>query len=232
MPDELTPPKSTIGDDAHRIAKAVAGVVLPAGGDLIDAIVGPPLAKRVDAWRDTVAETIRELLEHEQVTAESLQDDPQFVDVVMCASRVSAYTSSSEKRDALRNAILNTGLRSGPEHDERLIFIRLIDDLTEWHLRVLTLFNDPERWEQISSAAGITLSGANSLTDAAMRAFPELMSRAEFFDQIAKDLHGYGLLSIYGFEIALEEGEIPSSLTTNRGKGFLAFITRPGNDFD
>ena len=227
MSDDLTPPKPTVGDDAHRLAKAAAGMVLPAGGELLEAVIGPPLAKRMDAWRDLMAKRVQELLDREQVTVESLQKDPQFIDAVMYASRAAAYTSSEEKRQALANAICNAGTERAPDADEQLVFLRLIDELTEWHFRILAFFNDPPAWFRHQDREPYNPGFSSSLSDALETAYPELVGRRDLYDQLGVELNARGLLTSSGFHVMMSETGWQSSRTTDRGKSLLAFITRP-----
>lgn len=232
MTDKLTPPKPAASDDAHRLARAAAGMVLPAGGDLLEAVIGPPLAKRMDAWRDLIAERVQELLDREQLTAESLQEDPQFIDTVMHASRAAAYTSSEEKRQALATAIYNAGARRGPVDDERIIFIRLIDELTEWHIRLLVYISEnptnQEYYNELDAAVDPSPSARHELGTFPYQieqAFSQLQGRADFYLQLRREMIAHGLLAI---EEASHGG--PSTESTKiapRGKALLEFITHP-----
>lgn len=249
MSDELTPPKPTIGDDAHAAGRAAASVLIPAGGHLVDAVFGKPLEKRLNAWRDTIAETVRDLLDREELTVESLQDDPQFIDIVMYASRAAAYTSSDEKRQALANAIYNAGVKRGPDEVERLVFIRLIDELTEWHIKIL--FYTSKRLPRSQRAEVLTefeepwRSALNTSWVKGLEIlYSAIESRRDFLLQTRKELIAHGLLeeaeekSLLGpskpkqnsvsAHIFLDDRDkdINRTLITDRGKALLAFITR------
>jgi hypothetical protein len=54
-------------------------------------------------------------------------------------------THKQEKRDALRNALLNIALHRSTDEDQQQTFLRYIDELTVWHLRILSLFQDPPK---------------------------------------------------------------------------------------
>lgn len=224
MGDELTPPKATLGDDVHKVGRAAASVLLPAGGHLVDAVFSKPLEKRQDAWRDSVADMLRELLGREQVTVESLQEDPQFVDAVFYASRAATYTSSEEKREALKNAIYNTGIRRGPDDVERLVFIRLIDELTEWHLRLLKLASrvDPQ-----GNMVYHPQLGWDHMPVVALELFPEFTNRRDYYNQLLIELENHGLVSNRNFLSIHGEMKWRCSSATTRGKALLDFITHP-----
>lgn len=246
--NELTPPKPTIGDDAHRLAKVAAGMVVPAGGELLEAVIGPPLAKRMDTWRDLIAERVQELVDREQATVESLQDDPQFIDAVMYASRAAAYTSSEEKREALANAIYNAGIKRGPDDHERLAFIRLIDELTEWHIRLLSFTATRATAKQLKepSLKGVprqTTPRRSAIWESELEDYyPELSGKKGFYMQLRKELVACGLIEVVDPPSLLGDfvpqnndllGPVGSSdraekpAATDRGNALLAFITRP-----
>ena len=225
-PDDLTPPAKTIADDAHRMVKAAAGVVLPGGGDLIDAVMAAPMAKRVDTWREAVSEAIRELQDKYGRIPEDLSNDEAFIDVVAQASRAAAFTSSKVKREALRNAILNTGTSRGVDDDERLIFVRLIDELTEWHLQILDFFDNPLGWFSQSDHPDREPPPTSSNATALEAAFPNLRGKHGIYDPIIADLKTQGLSDV-GLDPMKAASGWDISRTTPRGKRFLTFIRRP-----
>ena len=224
-PDDLTPPAKTIVDNAHQVLKAATSVVVPAGGYLIDAVMAAPMTKRMGTWWETISEAIRELQDKYGRIPEDLSNDEAFIDVVAQASRAAAFTSSKVKLDALRNAILNAGASRGVDDDERLIFVRLIDELTEWHLKILDFFDDPLGWfgrnDVIPYSPSISSSNGQSLTTA----FPKLRDQREFYDAIAADLKTQGLGDI-DLHVIMTAAGWESSRTSSRGKRFLAFIRR------
>ncbi|HET7057475.1 MAG TPA: hypothetical protein VFI05_02010, partial [Nitrospiraceae bacterium] len=92
----------------------------------------------------------------EGLTTEKLAANETFVTVAMQASQMAIRNHQKEKLRALRNAVLNSALPNPPQEDEQMIFLRLVDQLTPWHLRVLRLFNDPVEWMKEN---GITYPG-------------------------------------------------------------------------
>ncbi len=91
-----------------------------------------------------VADGLRELEKKaEGFGIEKMRDSEQFISAVTNASQAAIRNSQTEKRDALRNAVLNVALGSGLTEDKEAIFLFLIDHYTPWHLRILRLFQNP-----------------------------------------------------------------------------------------
>jgi hypothetical protein len=148
------------------------------------------------------------------------------VSAVIEASRSAISTHKQDKRDALRNALLNIALHRSADEDQQQTFLRYIEELTVWHLRILVLFQNPP---QSLAAKGIRtnyLIGGPSqvLTDV----YPELKEKRELYDQIIIDLHARGLLTSPGFLHATMSAQgMIEKRTTPVADTFLAFIAKP-----
>ena len=113
-----------------------------------------------------------------------------------------------------------------PEDDRQLMFLNFIDELTPWHLRVLHFFDDPEIWgsqHNISYPNWHDGSPANLLEST----FEELRGQRDFYDQVVRDLHYRGLMSIDSLHTRMTVRGMFTSRTTEMAKGFLAFILSP-----
>ena len=64
----------------------------------------------------------------------------------MQASQAAIRNHQSEKREALRNAVLNAALPNAPEESIQQLFINQVDTFTVWHIRLLDLFKEPPAW--------------------------------------------------------------------------------------
>jgi hypothetical protein len=143
--EKYTPPEKSAGDVIHAVARAGLGMIPVAGApatELLTLIITPPLERRRGEWMAEVGEALRKLEEQMGVVLESLQTKDQFVDVAVAASQIALRTSNKEKREALKNAILNSALPNPPEESLQKMFLSFIDTLTVWHLKLLDLFNE------------------------------------------------------------------------------------------
>lgn len=60
------------------------------------------------------------------------------VSIVLQATQIALRTHQTEKRMALRNAVMNAALPQAPEEGLQQMFLHFIDTFTEWHLRLLS----------------------------------------------------------------------------------------------
>ncbi len=209
----------TAGDHAHAVAKAGISAVPFVGGpaaELFAALVTPPIENRRDEWMEEVGQALVRL-EERGMDLSKLQHNDDFIDIVMSATAAALRTANARKRAALKNAVVNTAVGSSPEESLAQVFVSLIDRFTEWHLKILELFQNPA----VRVPRGVT-SPAGVLT----RAYPGLESRRSFYEQVWRDLYQSGLVSSDRdilFGSMTPDGAL-AKRTTRFGDDFLAFI--------
>lgn len=227
--NEYEPPKPTIGDRLHTLARAGVGsipLVGAAATELLNFLVAPPLEKRRRKWMESVGEALRALEQEGRLRLEDLQTNEVFIDTVMHASLVAVRNSQQDKIDALRNAVLNAALPSPPEESIQAIFLNLVDSSTVWHLRILRLFDDPPRWFN-ENGRGPLEPSMMPLANLLEIAFPEMRGKRGLYDKIVKDLFADSLLGLDSIHVGMSGSGVISSHSTPLGKQFLAFITKP-----
>jgi hypothetical protein len=149
-----------------------------------------------------------------------------FITAVMHASRSAIKNHQQEKREALRNAVLNSASRNAPEEDLQLMFLNWIEEFTPWHIKILKYFEDPVGWfnkNKISPKRYTHGSPGHGLT----QAFPELEDKRNFYDQIITNLYSKGLIKIDSIHGGMDERSIYASRTSVTGTIFLRFIKSP-----
>jgi hypothetical protein len=225
------PSDKTIGDAAYEISKAVISVVPVAGGPLVtlfENIFTTPLNKRKQKWFEELAGVINEIQEKlDGVTPEHLSRNEMFITAALQASQIAIRNHKKEKIEALRNALFNSVKPNAPSDDKQLIFFRLIDDLTPWHLRLLGLLNDPERWMANNSIRnpGWGMGGVSTVIE---HCLPDLRGARDFYDQLTRDLQAGGLVHQGSFlNVTMTGGGMLASRTSDIGKEFISFISRP-----
>lgn len=224
------PPKSrSKGDVAREVGRAIVSAIPVAGGPVqvvFENVFAAPLDKRRQAWLEELAEVVSELQDRvDGLTPEKLAQDQVFVTVALQASQIAIRNHQNEKLEALRNAVLNAGLPNSPHEDEQMIFLRLIDQLTPWHLRVLALLNNPTDWMERHQLANPGW-GAGGVSTVIEFCFPELRGQRDTYDQIIRDLQADGLMGQGQFTGLTMTGRgMLESRTTDRGKRFLRYIS-------
>ncbi len=219
------PTSKTAGDHVHSIAKAGLSSIPVVGGassELFASVVTPPLEKRRNAWMEEVGERLRQL-EDKGLDLATLRDNDEFIDIVMSASAAALKTASEEKRAALRNAVINTASGQTPKESLAQVFISLVDSFTEWHLRILRLFQDPPGWAQ-TDGHDFGSPMTSSLAATLVGAYPELKDRRAFYDQVWRDLHQRGLVNTDSLSGMMTASGAMAKRTSDLGDRFLAFI--------
>jgi hypothetical protein len=137
------PDKPSGKDRIFQVALAAVSAVPGAGGPLqilLENIFAEPLERRRVKWFKELSFIIEQIQERvDGFDLEALSSNEVFITTVMHASQIAMRNHQNEKLKALRNAVLNSGLPSPPSEDEQSIFLYLVDRLTSWHLRILSL---------------------------------------------------------------------------------------------
>lgn len=223
-------PEATRGDQLHTFAKAVIGSIPllgAAASELFTLLLAPPLEKRRVEWMNDVADHLKELEERGDLNLEDLQDNETFITTVMQASQAAIRNHQSEKREALRNAVLNAALPHAPEESIQQIFINQVDTFTVWHIRLLDLFKDPQAWFERNDVTLPDFSFSSSLEQLLVAAWPELQNRYDFLNVIVQELETKGLFSGGDLRTMMTAGGAFDKKTTEMGDSFLKFITAP-----
>ena len=223
-------PEATLGDRLHTLAKtgiASIPVIGAAASELFTVILSPPLEKRRVVWMNDVAEHLKELEERGELNLEYLQDNETFITTVMQASQAAIRNHQYEKREALRNAVINAALPNPPEESLQQLFINQVDTFTIWHIRLLDLFKEPPAWFERNGVTPPNFSFSSSLEELITTAWPDLKDRYEFLNVIIQELETKGLYSGGGLRTMMSGGGAFQKRTTKIGDSFLEFITAP-----
>lgn len=227
---DTTPPKETLGDHLHTLVRAGISTIPVVGSpavELFNTVIAPPIRKRQQEWMESVAEALRQLEEKQRCVVDDLKNNDAFIDTVMQASQAAVRTANEDKKDALRNAVLNAALPNPPDEDKRQLFVNLVEELTPWHLRILSLFADPPKWFAERGKAVPQWSIAGSLSQLITTAYPELQSQREFYDLIGKVLYQRGLMNTDGLHTVMSGHGALAKRTTAFADEFLKFISDP-----
>jgi hypothetical protein len=223
-------PERSSGDTTHAVAKAVAGMVPVAGSALsvmLETVFAPPLERRREKWFRMLAEAVEQLQQSVQgITPEVLAANEVFISVTAQATQVALRTHQEEKLQALQAAVLHSGIPGAPSEDRQLMYLRFIDELTPWHLRVLALFSGPEQWMDGHGIQnpGWGMGGPSTVIE---HCFPDLRGQREFYEQIVRDLQTRGLIHQGQFlNVTMSGHGMVEARTTGLANEFLSFVTR------
>ena len=219
-------PKESISDKVHKIIEAVIDGIPycgPAFSALFCEIFAPPIKKRQDQWMEDVGNILVDLQKQKNINLDDLQKNEAFIDLVYQATRAALGTANEEKRRALRNAIRNSASDNAPEIAFQRLFIRMIGDLDECHLKVLKLYNDPQGWfdKYQKQRPSIAAAGLDIILKTAL---PEYAERPDLYKQIWQELNQRGLVNTPDLVGLVSKKALYVSRTTDMGKQFLEFI--------
>jgi hypothetical protein len=170
-----------------------------------------------------LGERLRQLEKEKGLDLEALRENDLFIDTVLYATQLALRTSENEKIEYLRNAILNTALGDTPEQSLTKMFLNFIDAFTVWHIKILSLFDDPDCWFKTHNKLfpNLTMGG---LSNVIQEAYPELKGQDDFCNLIWEDLKRAGLHNTGSLHAMMSAQGLLASRTTDFGKQFLAFI--------
>ena len=223
-------PEPTAVDVAQGTTRAALAAIPFVGGsitEVLSLVLAPAVARRRDAWFKELADGLEEAERKiDGFSIENLTQDETFVSAVIEATRSAISTHKDEKRDALRNGLLSIALHRSTDEDQQQTFLRYIEELTVWHLRILVLFQDPPKH---LAAKGLRpnyyAGGASQVLE---DVYPELKTKRELYDQIAADLSTRGLVNAPGFLHGMMTAQgMVAKRTTPLADAFLAFIANP-----
>ena len=237
--DEIIPPKREKADTIDSVIETVISAIPHLGGPatrLFNLVITPPLERRLNEWRNTVTERIRQLEKKvEGFKVEDLGKNPMFITAVMQATQIALRNHQKEKLEALQNAVVNTARGSALQEDLQLLFLNLVDSFTTSHLRILKFLDDPRLPAVEERAVFQTKSpDETSLGNLLEIALPELKGESSVYNPIVQDLFNRGLLKIDSSSLLIALGPawgeerwtqtMFRSRTTDLGKNFLRYI--------
>ncbi|MCB2199041.1 hypothetical protein KQI63_06520 [bacterium] len=236
---KLVPPQKDGRDIVHAAVAGTTGLIPVAGAaanELYKAIILPAFDKRNQEWQEAVSEALNELLDREIVDYEKLSTDEEFITILIKANFIAWQDQRKEKREALRNAALNSAKGIDIDPDFQQQFLRWIDELTVSHIQILQyLYRNMDKFLQVNSFEGIRIkfqkdtgSGikANEITlliqDLDRRDLIEISSEIDDQRVVRKKVP-----ENTGRVITREIQERPKMKTTRIGLDFLRFIKNP-----
>lgn len=221
--------KNTVGDYAHAGTKILISNLVPGGAilsEIFDFFVSTPLDKRKEDWLIQLNEGVKRLEETvEDFKLENLIENELFQTIVLDATHTALKTHQELKRNALCNACMNTAKGINISEDKQLIFIKMIDQLTDIDLKLLLYFENPlkrfeERGEYIDTAG----FGMGGIKNGLIKYYPDLNGQDEFVNNRVKNLHNQGLIGIDGINTVMSLNGIYAPRLTSLGKEFVSFI--------
>lgn len=207
---------------------AIASIpgVGPAAEALFKNIVSEPLQKRRDKWFTKLAFALRELQERfNGFDPNDLKDNENFIDVVSSATQAAMKTHNEARREALKNAVLNSAVGMTVDDVLQGKFLRLIEEFTGVHIRILSVLANPGNFDNCQEMAAQMMGSQIRVIRAEI---PQKEINESIFDIALNELNNEGLINIDELRRGTLVGRfLLSKRTTEIGDLFLKFITEP-----
>lgn len=171
-------------------------------------ILSPILRRRSNQYLNSLHESIIELQkEFKEFKPENLSKNERFATAVVKTTQIALRTNQDEKREILKNAVINSVLKDTIEEDLQYVFINSIDVLTSTHIKALQEFVNLKQTVDEDRA---------------------IMDIVDKYKEFISDLSSQGFLNFHddkGGSILLEQAPyIPMYSITEKGSKFLEFI--------
>jgi hypothetical protein len=219
------PPEEKAGDRVFTLVEAALSAVPIVGGPfaVIMEAIGGTLKRRKEHWYRDLASVISELEKKVELLSKPLSENEAFTDAVLRATQIALSSNQAEKLQALRNAVKNSARLGAPGGSVQLMFLRFVDELTPWHLNVLSLFENPKK--RIAECdRPLTPTSASGILHLIYYYIPELNGQYQLVEQIWRELHARGLMENVSLSIAMTEAGVYTPRITDFGRQFLTFV--------
>lgn len=223
MTTDLSMPKT---DQAIAILKAGVNAIPVAGGivgSLMSDFIPTELGKRRDSLLLKLEEDFTKL--SDSISEEYLKK-PEFISLFIQSFKSAMATHQQEKINAYRAIILNSSIRQNPDTDELEIMLKITDSLTDLHIKLLKLFENPQSYidnnpEVTARLRGLILGSISQLVSACLPGYDQ-----ELLKVVGGELQTKNLANI-PFGTMMTSNGVVSPRLTEFGKKYLQFIQLP-----
>lgn len=242
---KLEPPTGMTKEDyAHLAIKIGLGTIPVFGGgaaEIFGALVSPSHERRKQQFMQDVVDRLAELEAKGKIRIEDLKDNEEFVSAATTAAHIALRNHRKEKLEALRNAVVNIAVGDAPDDTRQHMFLRMVDEFTPWHVRVMGLWRQPKLFiDRLVVKSGLPREIV-TIEDFTCLAFPGLLEAQEILSVIYSDLRTRQLVqgswndefdsTSLGILEAMRNPENYSRSMMKAGEAFLKRTTKLGDQF-
>lgn len=218
-------PKRGPKDHLHSAAKGGLSCIPIVGGAvaaLFETVLSAPIDKRKEQWLLKLAETVDELCSTvDGLSIQSLSENEEFISICIQASNIALRTHHEEKLRRLLNAIRSCVTNPNMDETKRMIFLRILDEMTELHIQTFVFLAETHRFvAELNSRQPpnhpVHWGDARNVWS---KFYPDIKSEDPILDVVVNDLHRYGFVFIDKFSHSSLD-----SVATKLGREFLKFI--------
>lgn len=219
-------PEPTEADTALALARAGIAAIPGIGGpinQLLPLVLAPAVARRRDEWLKELADDLDQLEQKvEGFKVEELANNEAFVSATIQATRIAIGTHQREKREYLRNALLNIAKGITSDEIKQQFFLNAIEAFAPVHIKALNVI-----WR----GGGLKIGWDENSIPIMQRTYgaaigilaPEVKGQTSLIGAVLADLKNRGFSNLGGPDLAYPQGET----ITNLGIEFLNFVRSP-----
>jgi hypothetical protein len=219
-------PEPTEADTAQAMAKAGIAAIPVIGGPInqvLSLVLTPAVGRRRDEWLKELAHALDQM--EKKVAGfriEKLADNEAFVSATIQATLIAIGTHQREKREYLRNALLNVAKGITSDETKQQVFLNAIEAFTPTHIKALNVI-----WR----GGGLNIGWDKNSIPMTQRTYgaaieilaPEVKGQTSLIGAVLADLRNRGFSNLGGPDLAFPQGGI----VTNLGIEFLNFVLSP-----
>lgn len=225
------PPEKTAGDATHSLIKGAISslpVLGPITAEIFGHVFTPPLERRRVEWMNDVANRLEQLQKKGYIKYKDLQKNDAFITTVSHAYYAAIRNHQNEKREALKNVVLNSAMPDAPDESRQQFFLNFVDTCTEWHLRIMTLLDKPKQCVEGKIPKGEENSIHRQMLSTLLDYMcPGFGDETEYIKVLWQDLLSKGFVRTGDNMLVIYENLLKDEELTILGKKFLEFITEP-----
>lgn len=221
------PTEKTATDYLHSAVKIAAGMIpIPyADGvvaEIFESVFTAPLERRKEEWLQQMGSAINELYKKVNgLSPDDLSKNDEFISACLQASNIALRSHQKEKLEALRAAIKNTVLMKDMDYIKKSMFIRLIDEFSPLHLRIMDMYVRPDWYQQqLRTKNPNTQTLYRNLATIWDAYYPDIKSTDAILNLAERDILIRGLSYFESMQTPNISGQLLSPL----GKEFFEFI--------
>lgn len=223
-------PEKDTNDYCLSAGKAVINLVPHIGGALavlLESVFSEPIDNRKKKWFEELAKSVNVLSEKiDGISAESLSKDPSFISLSLEATNIALRTHSNKKLKSLNNIIKNSIIIKDVNESKKMIFLRIIGEMTPLHIDLFNFLLSPE--EYIKKHSKKLIFNLNDFGTSLQAIWSKIQVGENvdhnFNNLIVNDLKAYGLVYINDFKNTTDT-HMKVSCATDLGREFNRFIS-------
>ncbi|MCK8069828.1 MULTISPECIES: hypothetical protein [Vibrio] len=215
-------------DKLHRIVKSCFASIPGVGGvaaEVFNSIVESPMESRKIQWMIEVTDAINvHLVDHEH-SIEKLVNNDVFITTLLQASQSAVRQHSLDKREMLKNAVVNSARDAELFEWKKTIFMNMIERFSVLHLVMLKVANQDRNWFMDGF---LKQKGRDKGFKAILISeFPDLQGNLKYASIVWDELYREQLVIEREFEQLGNANGDKKRLTTAIAQEFLAFVSTP-----